>query len=166
MFNRQSDYAVNKANNDAIVCPSVDGHDVHITREDLSEEEFLFWKNWSDTDYHETELHDRRIFDDHVVAFNENLCAPGESPEDMLIAAFEKAVHDRKCFEQVTQIRHNLTETQFRRLWYRYAEKKTETEIAEVEKVTQQAVAQSIRDAKKRFLKKSSFDKKTPCKRA
>ena len=83
----------------------------------------------------------------------------------MLIAAFEKAMYDSKCSEQVEQLRHILTETQFRRLWCRYAEKKTETEIAKIEKVTQQAVALSILAAKKSFLKKTSFDKKTPCKR-
>ena len=165
MLDKQSCYAVNKATPDAIVYPSADGHDVHITRENLTNEEFLFWKNWSDTDYHETELHDRRIFDDHVVALNEYLNVSSESLEDMLIAVFEKAAHDRKCSEQVAQLRHLLTETQFRRLWFRYVEKKTETEIAKLEKVTQQAVALSIQDARKKFLRNFSFDKKAPCKR-
>ncbi|MBR2894051.1 MAG: hypothetical protein IKC03_00140 [Oscillospiraceae bacterium] len=161
MLDKQSCYAVNKANPDAIVYPSADGHDIHITRENLTNEEFLFWKNWSDTDYHETELHDRRIFDDHVVALNEYLNVSSESLEDMLIAVFEKAAHDRKCSEQVAQLRHILTEKQFRRVWKAYAERIPVAEIAVEENASENSIYVSLNAAKKKFLKNFSFDKKT-----
>ena len=49
MFDTQSVYALNKVNKTAIVCPSATGDHVHLAREDFaSEEEFAFWKAWSD----------------------------------------------------------------------------------------------------------------------
>ena len=64
MFNTNSDYVINKLDTDAIVCRSVTGQLLRITREDFSsDEEFEKWKLWSDTDYHETELRDRAYSD-------------------------------------------------------------------------------------------------------
>ena len=57
MFNTQSDYALNKLDKDAIVCPSATGVHIRLPREDFaSEEEFLYWKELSDSDYHKREL--------------------------------------------------------------------------------------------------------------
>ena len=57
MFNPKSDYALNKLDPDAIVCKSVSGVHIRLTREDFSsEEEFLYWKKLSDSDYHKREL--------------------------------------------------------------------------------------------------------------
>ena len=51
MFNTQSDYALNKLDKEAIVCPSATGVHIRLTREDFaSEEEFLYWKELSDSD--------------------------------------------------------------------------------------------------------------------
>ena len=161
MLDNKSLYAINKKNPDAIVYPSVDGTDVHITHEHLSGEEFLFWKNWSDTDYHETELYDRRTFDDHVLALSEDLDASGESLEDMLISVFEKVVYDRKCTEQVAQIRRILTKKQFRRLWKAYAERIPVAEIAAAENAGEHSIYASLNAAKKKISKKFLFDKKT-----
>ena len=64
MFNTNSDYVINKLGTDAIVCRSVTGQLLRITREDFSsDEEFEKWKLWSDTDYHETELRNRAYSD-------------------------------------------------------------------------------------------------------
>ena len=64
MFNTNSDYVINKLDTDAIVCRSVTGQLLRITREDFSsDEEFEKWKLWSDTDYHETELRNRAYSD-------------------------------------------------------------------------------------------------------
>ena len=64
MFNTNSDYVINKLDTDAIVCRSVTGQLLRITREDFSsDEEFEKWKLWSDSDYHETELRDRAYSD-------------------------------------------------------------------------------------------------------
>ena len=52
MFDSKSDYALNKKDQDSIVYSGSDGHVTRITRADFSsEEEFLFWKSWSDADY-------------------------------------------------------------------------------------------------------------------
>ena len=56
MYDPRSDYALNKLNPDAIVCKSVTGVHIRITREDFaSEEEFQRWKMWYDNDLHEEE---------------------------------------------------------------------------------------------------------------
>ncbi len=52
MFDTKSDFALNKFDRDAIVCRSVTGVHIRLTRADFaSEEEFLRWKVWSDGDY-------------------------------------------------------------------------------------------------------------------
>ena len=55
MFDKKSDYALNKRAKDSIVYISVTGT-VQLNREDFpSEAEFLKWKCWSDRDYRATE---------------------------------------------------------------------------------------------------------------
>ena len=55
MFDKKSEYALNKHDQDSIIYISVSGH-IRLTRADFSsEEEFLKWKAWSDEDYHERE---------------------------------------------------------------------------------------------------------------
>lgn len=56
MFDRNSDYALNKKDPDAIVCKSATGIHIRLTRMDFAnDEEFLKWKSWSDEDYHSQE---------------------------------------------------------------------------------------------------------------
>lgn len=63
MFNK-SDYNLNKTDQEAIVCPSVTGELVRITRADFdSDEEFKKWKDWSDKNYHSSEKRDRTYND-------------------------------------------------------------------------------------------------------
>ena len=48
MFDSKSDFALNKLDRDAIVCRSVTGIHIRLTREDFaSEVEFLRWKVWA-----------------------------------------------------------------------------------------------------------------------
>ena len=64
MFDTKSDFALNKLDRDAIVCRSVTGVHIRLTREDFaSEEEFLRWKVWSDGDYYDTEKDGRGFYD-------------------------------------------------------------------------------------------------------
>ena len=50
MFDKKSEYALNKYDQDSIIYISVSGH-IRLTRADFSsEEEFLKWKAWSDED--------------------------------------------------------------------------------------------------------------------
>ena len=61
MFDRNSDYALNKKDPDAIVCKSATGIHIRLTRGDFSSaEEFEKWKRWSDENYHAIEKADHR----------------------------------------------------------------------------------------------------------
>ena len=64
MFDKRSDYALNKLDKEAIVYPSVTGVHIRLTREDFaSEEEFLYWKKLSDGDYKDIESTGRGYYD-------------------------------------------------------------------------------------------------------
>ena len=83
MFDKKSEYALNKHDQDSIIYISVSGH-IRLTRADFSsEEEFLKWKAWSDADYHEREK-SGRSFNDNRVDLNECLDVIGtvQSAED------------------------------------------------------------------------------------
>ena len=58
-----TDYAINKANDDAIVYRFANGEVREITAADFGgdEEAFLRWKNFSDEDYHKEDNHNRSI---------------------------------------------------------------------------------------------------------
>ena len=59
MYNKKSDYAINKRNPDAIVYTDADKNEIKLTRDDFtSEEEFLRWKAWSDAEYKQAEKND------------------------------------------------------------------------------------------------------------
>lgn len=61
MFDRNSDYALNKKDPYAIVCKSATGIHIRLTRADFSSaEEFEKWKRWSDENYHAIEKADHR----------------------------------------------------------------------------------------------------------
>ena len=70
MFDKKSEYALNKHDQDSIIYISVSGR-IRLTRADFpSEEEFLKWKTWSDADYHETEKKGRSFNDNRVYSQN------------------------------------------------------------------------------------------------
>ena len=145
MYNKKSDYAINKRNPDAIVYPDADGNEVELTRDHFeTEEEFLRWKAWSDGDYKQTEK-DGRGYYDNTVALIDGVDTYGDTLEDELIALADKLEHDKECAAMVAQIRAALTETQFRRLLLYYDKQMTEEQIAELEGVTQQAIAKTLR---------------------
>ena len=117
MYNKKSDYAINKRNPDAIVYTDADKNEIKLTRDDFeSEEEFLRWKVWSDAEYKQAEKNGRGYYD-HTVALIDDADTYGETLEDELFALADKLDHDEKCAAIVAQIREVLTETQFRRLW-------------------------------------------------
>ena len=52
MYNKKSDYALNRKNKEAIVSRNAAGEYIKLTKEEFaSEEEFAHWKEWSDEDY-------------------------------------------------------------------------------------------------------------------
>ena len=153
MFDKKSLDALNKLNPDAIVCSDVSGDYVHITRTDFTtEEEFLFWKTWSDNEYHEAERTGRSYYDNNV-PLNEDLNVAGESLENDMISAIDQASYDRKRAEQLEKVKDILTETQFRRLWKYHVKGMTEQEIADAEGVGQQRISNSIIGAHKKIKK-------------
>ena len=83
MFDKKSEYALNKYDQDSIIYISVSGR-IRLTRADFSsEEEFLQWKAWYDADYHQKEK-EGRSFNDNRVALDDYLDVVGaeQSAED------------------------------------------------------------------------------------
>ena len=155
MFNKNSLYALNKKDPDAIVYPTADGKTVRITREDFpSEEEFLAFKAWSDENFHKEDNRDvtenryRISLDDLSEAA---LAVP--AIDVVMDRKQQRAEQKRKASDMVVQLKDKLTETQFRRLWMYGVEGKTLEEIAAIEKVAFQSVHESIESAKKKFFK-------------
>ena len=135
MFNTQSDYALNKLDKEAIVCPSATGVHIRLTREDFaSEEEFLYWKELSDSDYHKRELAGWN--DSRSLSLETQRDCPLMSAEDIVFAPYlaaEQAEQRRRLLEQVRRC-----------LCLYYLEGKTEAEIAVVEGISQQCVSRSL----------------------
>ena len=152
MFNTQSDYALNKLDKDAIVCPSATGVHIRLTREDFaSEEEFLRWKVWSDGDYHDIEKAGRGYYD-YCISLSE-AGTTGISAEDIFIAPLLEAEQEERRAALLRQVKGLLTKTQYRRLCLYYLEGKTEEEIAVIEGVKQQRISKSL-IAGKKFVEK------------
>ncbi len=159
MFDRKSDYALNKTDPDAIVFKAVAGVYIRLHREDFSsEEEFLRWKAWSDEDYHVKDL-DSHAYARHTVSLDQISEQPGsQSPEDLVFEKYDQL--DREEFTRLLLegINTCLSETQRRRVLKYYFEGMTQTEIADSENVAQQNVAESLWrsiEKLKKFFKKA-----------
>ena len=143
MFNTHTDFTMNKFDKAAIVCPSVSGPNIRLTREDFdSEEEFIYWKSWSDSDYKEIDRLGRA--DNECLSFEDQRSAQVPSAEDVVLAPYiEAEQRERRC-RMLEQIRSGLTQKQYRRLCLYYLDGKTEAEIAGIEGITQQRVSKSL----------------------
>lgn len=155
MFNKNSLYALNKRDPDAIVYPTADGKTVRITREDFpSEEEFLAFKAWSDEDFHTEDKRDVLVGIRQVSIDDISEAAVAVPSIDVVMdRKQQRAEQRRKASDMVVQLKDKLTETQFRRLWMHEVEGKTLEEIAFIENVAFQSVHESIESAKKKFFK-------------
>lgn len=127
------------------------GDIVQITKEEFaSEEEFAHWKEWSDDEYRQeynAEQSYKRLKNKLQKQAEEAFYS--QSVEQFLLNNL--ADEERKAL--VNKIKSVLTETQFRRLWLYYVERKTEQQIADIEKVGQRRVSISINVAKKKIKK-------------
>lgn len=148
MFDTHSDYALNKADKNAIVCPSVTGEHIRLTREDFSsEEEFLYWKDWSDNDLHKIENDGQ--YDSRCLTLDTLRNTPTPSAEDAVLAPYiaaEKAERRRRLIEVFKTC---LTAKQYRRMCLYYLNHMTEAEIAALEGVGQRRVSTSITSGRK-----------------
>lgn len=151
MYNKKSDYALNKKNREAIVSRNADGDIVQITKDEFaSEKEFAHWKEWSDNEYRQeynSEQSYKRL--KNKLQKQAEYEAVSLSVEQILLN--DLADEERKAL--VNKIKSVLTEKQFRRLWLYYVEGKTEQQIADVEGIAQQNVSKSIRLSVKKLKK-------------
>ena len=158
MYDRRSIYALNKKNPDAIVLPDADGNLICLTCADFTDEaEFRRWKRWSDQDFHAEDKSDVEE-SDHTTSMDMVPEAALAVPNEDALAEERQVREDQiRCAEAaVSGIRSILTGAQFYRLRQYCIEGKTESEIAEAEGVTQQAVSKSLVSALKKsreFLK-------------
>lgn len=149
MFDRKSDYALNKQDPDAIVCKSVSGVHIRLTLGDFgSAEEFQRWKLWSDENYRTVEKAGRGYYD-HCVSLEPG----GPSMEELYWATEEEDRQAMRKERMIAEIQVSLTEKQYRRLYLYYLVGMTEAEIAKSEGVGQQRVSASITAARKIIVK-------------
>ena len=156
MFDNKSDYALNKKDKDSIVYRGCDGNEQRITRNDFaSEEEFLFWKKWSDGDYQQTDYEDA-YYRRHIVSLDatEGSVLTEASPEEALMACVERAENIHRNKVKVYTLSRSLTKVQFRRVWQHYALGQNVRDIALREGVVHSCIVASIKAAKKKFLRK------------
>ena len=158
MFDKKSEYALNKYDQDSIIYISVSGR-IRLTRADFSsEEEFLRWKQWSDEDYYETERQGRGYYDNGV-PLDENISEAGtvESAEDVyfreLMADEIEAARKALCQERIARVKALLTTRQYSRIWMYWAEEKSITEIARDEGLSKASVSNSIAAAFRKLRK-------------
>ena len=143
MFDTHSDYALNKLDGEAIVCPCASGEHIRLTREDFSsEEEFARWKAWSDEDYHEIELSGRK--DDDCLSFETQRDTPTQSTEETILASHMAAVRAEQRQQTLERVKDRLTHKQYHRLYLHYIEQLSVEEIADIDGVSAQAIYLSL----------------------
>ncbi len=153
MVSKNSIYALNKKDPDAIVYPSANGKLIRVTREDFpSEDEFLAFKKWSDENFHEEEKLDHREAN-HVLSVDDlSEAALAVPAADVIMERQHERAEKRKiASDMVVKLKDKLTDIQFRRLWMYHVDGKTEEEIAEIEGVAQQQISKSIIAAEKKI---------------
>ena len=159
MFDTKSDYALNKLDKDAIVCPSATGVHIRLTREDFaSETEFRRWKNSSDKNYHQADLTDH-IYAVHTLSMTgmPEAATATASAESVLICQQEQQEREQLRQVLLEGLDVCLTEKQHRRLWQYIVDGQTVRQIADAEAVKHPTVVESIAAAQKKireFLKK------------
>ena len=155
MFDRKSIYALNKKDPDAIVCPDTKGNLHRLTRADFdSEEEFKFWKTWSDQDYWLRDRGDTEENDNTVsIEMLSDLAVSEPNVEELLICKEDNKKRERKNAMLIAWIRSCLTDRQFRRLFLYHGKAMTEAKISALESVGQQRISNSIVSAEKKIKK-------------
>ena len=136
MFDRNSDYALNKKDPDAIVCKSATGIHIRLTRADFSSaEEFEKWKRWSDENYHAIEKADHR-HSNRTISLEglAELSFAVLSAETEVMDQYDQEERARLCRLLAEGLDACLTAPQRRRLWLYCVEGLTIKEIAAQEK--------------------------------
>ena len=155
MYDKKSDYAINKKDPDAIVYTDADRHIIRLTREDFdTEADFLKWKAWSDDNYHDEEKANH-VEDNHTTPMAELPDKAGavDGPEIVIEQRIERRAQEQYSEETVIRIKGQITEKQFRRLWLYSVGGLTQQQIADAEKVGQRRISTSITSAIKKIKK-------------
>ena len=161
MYNRKSVYTLNKEHPEAIVYPDAMGKEVMLTSEQFaSEEEFAFWKSWSDSDYTASEKICRKQNRSKVTLI-EGTDADRDATADAIVVLLERLENDEKHAVLMKKIREALTEKQYTRLRMYCFERMTQEEIARAEGVGQQRISRSIIASKNKISKILDLDSKT-----
>ena len=159
MFDRKSDYALNKTDPSAIVFKTATGAYIRLHREDFSsEEEFDRWKGWSDEDYRLVDVQNN-AYSKQTVSLDGIPEQTGLlSPEQLLFEQYDQLDNEQFCRMLLEGINTYLSETQRRRLLKYYFDGMTQEQIAASANVAHQNIAESLWRAKeklKKFLKKA-----------
>lgn len=166
MYNRKSVYTLNKEHPEAIVYPDALGKEVMLTSEQFaSEEEFVFWKSWSDSDYTASEKICRKQNRSKVTLI-EGTDADRDATVDAIVVLLERLENDEKHAVLMKKIREALTEKQYTRLRMYCFERMTQEEIARAEGVGQQRISRSIKASKNKITKIFDLDAKIGGKKA
>ena len=148
MFKKDSDYALNKHSQN-IVYRLADGSCLEIKPEDCPD--FDRWKAFSDEDFHEQELRDRRVTRNDL-PLDEDICGCVDEPFSDKPSCLRTMANAMDILEQC------LTETQRRRYLLYTCDGKSTRQIAQAEGVGQNAIMVSLHESErklKKFLKKA-----------
>lgn len=156
MFDSDNLYVLNKKDKNALVYRDSMGNISRLTRDMFSsDEEFEYWKKWSDEDYHDEEK-ERHIFADNTLYIEgiSEEAATVDSPEDLFFSSLSSLERTELCSILMDKYNSCLTATQKRRVWLHFVNGKTLREIAALEGTAFLSIYESVNAAKNKILKK------------
>ena len=155
MFDSNNLYVLNKKDRNALVYRDSMGTISRLTRDMFSsDEEFEYWKKWSDEDYHDEEK-ERHIFADNTLYIDgmSEEAATADSPEDAFFFSLSESEKEELCNFFMVNYFSQLTHIQKRRMWLYFVEGKTVREIASLEGIAYRTVSETIEAGKTKFLR-------------
>lgn len=157
---RQSDYAKNKYSSNIVYAGS--DETIEITLEQflkenpgMTEEDFNFWKNWSDEDYYITDRKDtneaKHTVSIHSIEATELVSIP--SAEEIVIEKLSRESEKVYTMKDAEVVLSKLTDIQRRRFLMYEVYGMTFREIAHIEGVDHMAIIRSVEYAKRKIKK-------------
>ncbi len=155
---KNSDYAKNK-NNKSIIYQSASGtyelsEEMFLASDpNLTHEDYLYWKNWSDENYHNADLKENREKRKVVSTqdFAEDSFPSMPSAEEIYISQTDDESEIKATMAK--ELWNCLTETQKKRFYMHEVEGKTIREIADLEGTHQRAIFDTLEGAKRKIEK-------------